>query len=308
MPDGVPSIDLVAGQWDGPRDRWLAAFTPGNTTFSGHLPALVDAPDGLARSYYLAAWQVVRGDAGPRAAALLDPVRTRARLLAALARAAGSFRAIEAYLVLTGDLDLLAEKAGGATVLDHLRALAASPGDTARSPSTPRGSAGPGRSRRCCAGSARPTTRRRSSWPRPSRARDVLARYAGGGRWHAASRSARHPMTGPARSSPSPARCRSSSTSGSAPSSSRSSAGSWATSRPARSRTRCAGWVAPDRAAALLAGAERPGAAELEAILAGLFGIRADFAGWEAGARRVRPRGLGRLELGRLDNLPAALT
>ncbi|MEV0720922.1 ABC transporter substrate-binding protein, partial [Asanoa sp. NPDC050611] len=31
---------------------------------------------------YLAAWQAVRGDAGPRAAALLEPAGTRARLLA----------------------------------------------------------------------------------------------------------------------------------------------------------------------------------------------------------------------------------
>jgi hypothetical protein len=309
VPDGVPSIDLVAGQWDGPRDRWLAAFTPGNTTFSGHLPALVDAPDGLARSYYLAAWQAVRGDAGPRAAALLDPVRTRARLLAALARAAGSFRAIESYLVVTGDLDLLAEKAGGATVLDHLRALAAIPADTGP---VAVDAARVGRARALAAllrRSGEPDGAAAIELAAADRARDVLGRYAGGGRWHAVSRK-----------------------SGETPDDWAGAflavAGEMPEFLDLRQRTelvaffgRELGEESPgavayplcrlgrtDLAAALLAGAERPGAADLEAILAGLFGIRADFAGWEAGTRRIRPRGLGRLELGRLDNLPAALT
>src|SRR6201999_2640586 len=37
------------------------------------------------------------------------------------------FRTVQAYLAVTGDLDLLAEKAGTATVLDHLRTLASRP-------------------------------------------------------------------------------------------------------------------------------------------------------------------------------------
>ncbi|MEV0717759.1 hypothetical protein [Asanoa sp. NPDC050611] len=290
MPEGVPSIDFVAGQWDGPRDHWAAAFTPGNERFSGHLPTLVGAPDALARTYYLAAWQAVRGDAGPRAAALLEPAGTRARLLAALARDAGDFRAVEAYLVLTGELDLLAEKVGAATVLDHLRALATAPDE----PGTVAVDAA-----RVGRGRALAALLRRVGEPDEAaavelavvdRARGVLGRYAGGGQFRAgetpddfcavaaempefldlrqraemvefADRQLRDAPPGPV---------------------------AYALCRLGR----------PDRAVVLLTGAARPGADELEAILAGLFGIRADFAGWEAGTRRRARRGLGRLHNG----------
>jgi hypothetical protein len=298
VPEGVPSIDLVAGQWDGPRDRWPAAFTPGNTEFSGHLPTLVGAPDGLAQTYYRAAWQVVIGAAGPRAATLLDPVRTRARLLTALAGDAGDFRAVEAYLVLTGDLDLLAEKAGGATVLDHLRGLAtgAGPGTLAAD------AARVGRTRSLAALLRRlgePDEAEAIELAAAEAARDVLARYAGRGGWRAVERP------------------------DDAAAAFRAVAGDMPEFLDLRQRTELVefahrrlgaespGVVAyplcrlgrPDRAATLLAGAARPGADEWEAILAGLFGIRADFAGWEAGARPVTLRGFGRL-----NNLPAALT
>jgi len=298
VPEGVPSIDLVAGQWDGPRDRWPAAFTPGNAEFAGHLPTLVGAPDGLARTYYRAAWQVVIGAAGPRAAALLDPARTRAGLLTALAGDAGDFRAVEAYLVLTGDLDLLAEKAGGGTVLDHLRRLATGQDDGGLATDAAR----VGRTRSLAALLRRlgePDEAAAIELGAGEAARDVLAHYAGGGRW----RTVETPDDSAATF--------------------RSVAGEMPEFLDLRQRTELVefahrrlgaepsgavayplcrlGW--PDRAATLLAGAERPGADELEAILAGIFGIRADFVGWEAGARRVTIRGFGRL-----DNLPAALT
>jgi len=298
VPEGVPSIDLVAGQEDGPRDRWAAAFTPGNATYAGHLPTLAGAPDGLARAYYRAVWQAIAGEAGPRAAALLDPVRTRARLLTALAGDDGDFRAVEAYLVLTGDLDLLTEKSGGATVLDHLRALAADPAGRG---TVAADAARVGRARSLAALLRRlgePDEAAGIELAAVEEARGVLARYVGGGRWRA----------------------------GETPDDSaafRAVAGEMPEFLDLRQRTELvafadrrlgdesAGAVAyplcrlgrPDRAAALLAAAPQPGAAELEAILAGLFGIRADFAGWEAGAKPVTPRGVGRL-----DNLPAALT
>ncbi|MEV4509927.1 laminin G domain-containing protein [Dactylosporangium sp. NPDC049525] len=83
-------------------------------------------------------------------AAMLEPTGTRAWIVAALSQpydrchsfdtrnllpvgnhyAANDhalFRTVQAYLAVTGDLDLLAEKAGTATVLDHLRALAYRP-------------------------------------------------------------------------------------------------------------------------------------------------------------------------------------
>jgi hypothetical protein len=83
-------------------------------------------------------------------AAMLEPVGVRAWIVAALAQpydrchsfdtrnllpvgnhyAANDhalFRTVQAYLAVTGDLDLLTEKAGTATVLDHLRTLAYRP-------------------------------------------------------------------------------------------------------------------------------------------------------------------------------------
>jgi hypothetical protein len=283
----VPSIDLVAGQWDGPRDHWDAAFTPGNDRFSGHLPALVGAPAGLARTYYLAAWQAVRGDAGPRAAALLEPAGTRARLLAALARNAGDFRAIEAYLVLTGDLDLLAEKAGAATVLDHLRALAtAPPGRAAVAVDAAR----VGRGRAFAALLRRvgePDEAAEVELAAADRARGVLGRYAGGGRW--APDETPDDFSAVAREMPEFLDLRqrtelvefASRHLGDAP--------------PGPVAHALCRLGRPDRAVPLLAGAARPGADELEAILAGLFGMRADFASWEAGTRRRDLPGLGRL-------------
>ncbi|WP_203713412.1 hypothetical protein [Asanoa siamensis] len=283
MPEGVPSIDRVAGQWDGPRDRWPAAFTPGNDTFSGHLPALVGAPDALARTYYRAAWAVVSGEAaGPRAAALLDPAATRARLLAELAGDADEFRAVHAYLALTGDLDLLAEKAGGATVLDRIRALVAAPvpgGEVAADAVR----AGRGRVfaallRRLGEADEAAVVEIEAA----DRARAVLARYAGAGRWRSAETSDDVCLT-------------------------------VATEIPEfldlRQRADLADVVGKragdayalcrlgrhDRAAAVLAEVARPGAAELEAILGGLFGL--------VGSRPFTARGCGRL-----DNLPAALT
>ncbi|WP_344385120.1 hypothetical protein [Asanoa iriomotensis] len=291
MPEGVPSIDLVAGQWDGPRDHWDAAFTPGNDRFSGHLPALVDAPADLARTYYLAAWQAVRGDAGPRAAALLEPVRTRARLLAALTGDAGDFRAVEAYLVLTGDLDLLAEKAGAAPVLDHLRALATAPPE----PGTVAvDAARVGRSRAFAALLRRvgePDEAAVVELAAADRARGVLGRYTGGGHWGADETP--DDFAAVAREMPEFLDLRQRTELvefarrhlGDEP----SGPIAYALCRLGR----------PDRAAVLLAGAARPGADELEAVLAGLFGIRADFAGWAAGTRRRALPGLGRL-----DNVP----
>ncbi|MDG4821450.1 hypothetical protein O7635_06220 [Asanoa sp. WMMD1127] len=284
MPEGVPSIELVAGQEDGPRDRWPAAFTPGNDVFSGHLPTLLDAPDALARAYYAAAWQALRGAAGPRAAALLDPVPTRARLLVDLARGAGDFRAVEAYVVLTGDADLLAEKAGGATVLDHLRAMADA-------------SAGPVSAEAIQVGRARSYAallRRLGECADPvelaaaDQARAVLARYAGDGRWQGAetpdeSRSAFYAV---AVEMPEFLDLRQ-----------RAGLVEYARRELTDEPPGALGYALcrlgrPDRALALLAGAARPGPAELEAILGGLFGIHARFSG--PAARPTRP-GLGRL-------------
>jgi hypothetical protein len=39
----------------GYRDLWEAMFTPGNPHFSGHLPTLTSADEGISRSYYMAA-------------------------------------------------------------------------------------------------------------------------------------------------------------------------------------------------------------------------------------------------------------
>ncbi|GAA1539253.1 hypothetical protein GCM10009827_068100 [Dactylosporangium maewongense] len=166
----------VADRW---RATWASAFTPGNAVFSGHLPVLDGAPEGLARTYHLGVLLAVylRNTGvspigpvyltgGPRlgatttffwdqsewphTAARLDPVALRAWLLAALAQpyerchsfdtrnllptgnhyAANDyalFRTVRAYLAETGDLALLPEKAGAATVLDHLRAMAYRP-------------------------------------------------------------------------------------------------------------------------------------------------------------------------------------
>jgi hypothetical protein len=41
------------------RDLWRSMFTPGNADFSGHLPVLQTADQGIARSYYLAALQAL---------------------------------------------------------------------------------------------------------------------------------------------------------------------------------------------------------------------------------------------------------
>ncbi|GIG00878.1 laminin G domain-containing protein [Catellatospora citrea] len=103
-------FDGIADRW---RRTWLAAFTPGNDVFSGHLPTLTDAEPGLAKGYYLAALLAVYmrntgvSPLGPvfltggprlgptttfywdvsewaRVAALLEPVAQRAWILAAL--------------------------------------------------------------------------------------------------------------------------------------------------------------------------------------------------------------------------------
>ncbi|GIF65570.1 hypothetical protein Ais01nite_36050 [Asanoa ishikariensis] len=289
MPEGVPSIDRVADQGD---DRWPAAFTPGNAQWSGHLPTLTDAPEALALAYYRAAWQVLDGAPGPRAAALLDPVRTRAHLLAGEAT---DFRAVEAYVVLTGDLDLLAEKAGGATVLDRLRGLP--DGGTVALDA-----ARVGRARSLAALLRRLGERDEAAAIEVAAAEDargVLARYAGGGRWRTAE-------------TPDDLAAAFRAVAGEMPEFlDLLQRGELVEFADRQLGAEPPGGVAyalcrlgrPDRAAVLLAGAASPGAAELEAILGGLFAIRADFPGWEAGSRRVTRPGLGRLE-----NLPAALT
>lgn len=176
------AFDAVADRW---RQTWLDAFEPGNPTFSGHLPVLGNARPGLLRTYYLGALLAIYmrntrvSPIGPvfltggprlgatttfywdqcewaRTAALLEPVGTRAWILAALAQpydrshsfdtrnlvpignhyAANDlalFRAVQAYVGVTADLSILDERAGGTTVLDHLREIAYRPrkaGDT----------------------------------------------------------------------------------------------------------------------------------------------------------------------------------
>ncbi|MEV4533323.1 hypothetical protein AB0J82_05770 [Asanoa sp. NPDC049518] len=284
MPEGVPSIDRVADQRDGP---WPA----------DRLPTLTGAPEALARTYDLAARQALAGDPGPRVAALLDPGRTRARLLAALAGGASDFRAIEAYVVLAGDLDLLTEKAGGSTVLDHLRMLATAAGGTVAADATR-----VGRARSLAALLRRLGEVAEAEAVEVAAAEDargVLARYAGGGRWRTAD-------------TPDDSAEALLSVAGGMPEFldllQRGELVEFADRHLAAEPPGAVAYALcrlgrPDRAAALLADVPRPGAAELEAILAGLFGIRADFSGWEAGSRRAALPGLGRL-----DNLPATLT
>ncbi|SNT58071.1 hypothetical protein SAMN05421812_110245 [Asanoa hainanensis] len=288
MPEGVPSIDRVADQGD---DRWPAAFTPGNAEWSGHLPTLAGAPEALALTYYRAAWRVLDATPGPRAAALLDPVGTRLRLVTDQA----DFRAVEAYVVLTGDLDLLAEKAGGATVLDRLRGLP--DGGTVALDA-----ARVGRARSLAALLRRLGERDEAASievAAAEEARGVLARYAGGGRWRTVE-------------TPDDSAAAFRAVAGEMPEFlDLLQRGELVEFADRHLQAEPPGAVAyalcrlgrPDRALALLAGAANPGAAELEAILGGLFAIRADFPGWEAGSRRVTLPGLGRL-----DNLPATLT
>lgn len=102
----------VAGAW---RTLWRHAFTPGNTTHSGHLPAFEATSPGLAKTYYLGALlmlymrNTVVSPIGPvfltggprlgatttfywdqsewaRAGAMLEPAGIRAWILAALAQ------------------------------------------------------------------------------------------------------------------------------------------------------------------------------------------------------------------------------
>ncbi|MFJ1709146.1 hypothetical protein [Kitasatospora sp. NPDC088346] len=105
-------FETVARRW---RETWAAAFTPGNTEFSGHLPTLTSHDAGLARSYYLGALLAIYmrntgvSPLGPvfltggprlgptitfywdqsewaRTASLLEPAGIRAWILAALAQ------------------------------------------------------------------------------------------------------------------------------------------------------------------------------------------------------------------------------
>jgi hypothetical protein len=151
-------------------------FTPGNSHFSGHLPTLSGADEGIARSYYMAALlalymrntrisatEPIFLTGGPRLGptttffwdhtewsrlyALLEPAGLRSWLLRALSgpydRSFGFdamnggplgnyyaandyalFRLTEHYICITGDVGLLAERAGPLTVLEHLERLA----------------------------------------------------------------------------------------------------------------------------------------------------------------------------------------
>jgi hypothetical protein len=49
----------LASSEAGYRDLWGAMFTPGNPHFSGHLPTLTSADEGVSRSYYMAALQAL---------------------------------------------------------------------------------------------------------------------------------------------------------------------------------------------------------------------------------------------------------
>ena len=102
----------IADRW---RSLWVDAFTPGNASFSGHLPVLVTSDAELARTYYLGALLALYlrnskvSSIGPvfltggprlgatttyywdqsewaRTAAMLEPVGLRAWILAALAQ------------------------------------------------------------------------------------------------------------------------------------------------------------------------------------------------------------------------------
>ncbi|MEV6299911.1 hypothetical protein AB0M02_10975 [Actinoplanes sp. NPDC051861] len=53
---GAAGLDAAfAATETGWRDLWRSAFTPGNQTFSGHLPVLSTPDAGLSRAYYMAA-------------------------------------------------------------------------------------------------------------------------------------------------------------------------------------------------------------------------------------------------------------
>ena len=115
-----------------------AAFTPHGERFSGHLPALADAPAALERAYVTGA-EALAGMVGggevaeaallaPTATTLLEPVGSRAAILARLAetpRGVGDstavdraavdralFAVVDAYVGVTGDLDLVGERVG----------------------------------------------------------------------------------------------------------------------------------------------------------------------------------------------------
>ncbi|KAB7598122.1 hypothetical protein ET532_011815, partial [Verminephrobacter sp. Larva24] len=177
----VHAARSFAARWDATADAWRtlwrSAFTPGNTEFSGYLPTLSTEDSDVARTYYLGALLALYmrntgvSKLGPvfltggprlgatttyfweqaevaRIASLLEPVATRAWIVAAFAQpytechsfdtyamlpvgnnyaanATSLFHVVSVYLGVTGDTSVLTETAGDRSVLDHLRGLAA---------------------------------------------------------------------------------------------------------------------------------------------------------------------------------------